>query len=374
MKRFLRWISIFLLGLLILGLVAAGLSAIDNRSIFPLVPQQADRLDITEAAQITEVLHLLGTEGNQAWPGFGQSHTLPLLVGNDANVFLIGVEQALPGWQQVEGQMVAGYPVYSRPVSSMGGKLQAFVTQYNDSLVPSFYTYRTSSNQLINGITGMLPSFVRAIIPYRLFLQIFMPLPAYETAWVHESFHAFQARQAPQRFDQIQARYTHGNNYPVEDDALNQAWAREIDLLVRAAKARTDADARQLARQFLAAREARRKNPIITRGMVQFERDAEWLEGLAKYTELATGRVAGEDSSHYTVLKMAGFQDYRVMKGRFDQQLSQARNMQAEPGDGRFYYTGFDQAVLLDRLLPDWKSRILIEDIALEDLLAEAVK
>jgi hypothetical protein len=40
----------------------------------------------------------------------------------------------------------------------------------------------------------------------------------------------------------------------------------------------------------------------------------------------------------------------------------------------RFYYSGFRQAVLLDRLMPGWKVRMWSEGIWLEDLLREAVR
>jgi hypothetical protein len=40
----------------------------------------------------------------------------------------------------------------------------------------------------------------------------------------------------------------------------------------------------------------------------------------------------------------------------------------------RFYYSGMAQAVLLDRLMPDWKVRAWSEGVWLEDLLAEAVR
>jgi hypothetical protein len=43
-------------------------------------------------------------------------------------------------------------------------------------------------------------------------------------------------------------------------------------------------------------------------------------------------------------------------------------------GEARFYYTGMAQAMLLDRLLPGWKTRALSRDIWLETLLAEAVQ
>ncbi len=45
-----------------------------------------------------------------------------------------------------------------------------------------------------------------------------------------------------------------------------------------------------------------------------------------------------------------------------------------EGWDAPFYYSGFAQGVLLDRLMPDWKARLWSEDAWLEDLLAEAVQ
>ena len=45
-----------------------------------------------------------------------------------------------------------------------------------------------------------------------------------------------------------------------------------------------------------------------------------------------------------------------------------------DEGDMRFYYSGWAQAVLLDRLSPGWKARALQPGVYLEDLLAEAVR
>ncbi len=39
-------------------------------------------------------------------------------------------------------------------------------------------------------------------------------------------------------------------------------------------------------------------------------------------------------------------------------------------GDGRFYYTGFAQAVLLDRYAPDWQSQIFEDDVSFDTLLS----
>lgn len=42
-------------------------------------------------------------------------------------------------------------------------------------------------------------------------------------------------------------------------------------------------------------------------------------------------------------------------------------------GETRFYYTGMAQAILLDRLLPNWKERVFDPNVSFEDLLREAV-
>ena len=48
--------------------------------------------------------------------------------------------------------------------------------------------------------------------------------------------------------------------------------------------------------------------------------------------------------------------------------------MAKDDGDTRFYYSGLAQAAILDRLAPGWRTRILTEDVWLEDLLKEAVQ
>lgn len=49
------------------------------------------------------------------------------------------------------------------------------------------------------------------------------------------------------------------------------------------------------------------------------------------------------------------------------------QNQASREGDGRFYYSGRAQAVILDRLLPGWQARAFDQDVWLEDLLPEAV-
>ena len=47
--------------------------------------------------------------------------------------------------------------------------------------------------------------------------------------------------------------------------------------------------------------------------------------------------------------------------------------MAGDEGDGRFYYSGMAQAVLLDRFAPGWKAQILDQGVWLDELLDAAV-
>jgi hypothetical protein len=68
------------------------------------------------------------------------------------------------------------------------------------------------------------------------------------------------------------------------------------------------------------------------------------------------------------------FRDYTGFERRWSQEVAQISKMAADEGDGRFYYTGMAQAVLLDRLLPDWKAHAFDEKKWLEALLEEAIQ
>jgi len=48
------------------------------------------------------------------------------------------------------------------------------------------------------------------------------------------------------------------------------------------------------------------------------------------------------------------------------------KRMASDGDESRFYYTGMAQAVLLDRLDPDWKGRLFEPGVWLEDLLSDA--
>jgi hypothetical protein len=63
----------------------------------------------------------------------------------------------------------------------------------------------------------------------------------------------------------------------------------------------------------------------------------------------------------------------RSAQRKWNQEIDQMRRMSRDSGDERFYYSGFAQAVLLDRLSPGWKEALFNDGIWLEDLLRAVV-
>jgi hypothetical protein len=195
----------------------------------------------------------------------------------------------------------------------------------------------------------------------------------YIAALEHESFHAYEGILAVDRLNASESMYSVEENYPF--DAMDKSWKQEMDVLVQAVQAGTDAEAIDLAREFLQMRVSRRVG--LNFEQVSLERLREWEEGLAKYAELEITRRAEAGDDYHPVDDISQDKDFHNYQGQqqfWSTQLKEAKNTQGRSGDTRFYYSGNALAVLLDRLMPGWKPQALPGGEYLDDLLQEAVK
>ena len=162
--------------------------------------------------------------------------------------------------------------------------------------------------------------------------------------------------------------------YPWETTA--GAWQGELAALAAAVAAPTDAEAARLAGEFLDIRARRRAETGQTPAQIDFEQQREWLEGLARYAELAIWREASIDPAYQPVAALGAdpdFANYTGYEARWRRELEQMGRMAAQPDEGRFYYSGMAIGVLLDRLHPGWKARALEPGVTLEGLLGESL-
>ncbi len=372
------------LGLLALILLVALASFLSNLGL-PQRSASPDQLSEPEKARLSEVIHLRATLGEAAWPGWSQAD-IPLIVYNEKFAFLTGyldppsgwrkfpgLEQRGGAWEVVPGNLFEGQAYFRTPIADRQHTPQAFTVLVGDRWAASFMTREYSQVDFYRSFRQGLPPIISNLVPSRLVWALLMGKSENQIAALeHESFHAFQGVLDQSQLSQAESMYDVEAGYPF--DKMEQAWYQEMDVLVQAAQAQTDAQAIDLARQFLQLRASRRAG--LSAAQVQLEQLREWEEGLAKYVELEITRAAGAESGYHPVAGLSQdkeFHSYRNQQAYWSEQLSEAKNPNIQ-GDTRFYYSGNAQAVLLDRLMPGWKTRAVPGGEFLDALLKEAVK
>jgi hypothetical protein len=389
--RLIRLFLFFPLVAMVLCIFGASASAISNRML-PSRLAVTDRLSDLDKARASEALHLRRALGDSLWLGWG-SADIPMIFYNEDYAFLIGFSNPPAGWMKipefesrgglwevVPEDTFNGKAYYRQPLAS-GVTPEAFVVQIGDRWISNLLTADWMEIKMGNEFRGMVPSPLQPALPYRLVARAFLSAAGghdlYICATLHESFHAYEALQAKERFLAAESVYNqNARRYPYDDPVFADGWQKELDLLADAVQAKSDTELAELTRQFLEQRRQRRASANMDSALIDLERLKEWEEGLAKYTELAIWRLAAEVSNYTPLPAMtgdSGFSGYKNINQIWLQQIQQIRSMAKDDGDTRFYYSGLAQAVILDRLAPGWRTRILLEDAALEDLLQEAV-
>ncbi|NJO81786.1 MAG: hypothetical protein HC828_02760 [Blastochloris sp.] len=383
-RRIRRLLRLGALGLLALIILVLGLSAFSNLGL-PTHSAVADRLDASEQARLAEALHLRQELGAAVWPGWDTA-AIPLVVYNEGYAFALGHpdpprgwrevpsgEQHGAVWQAVPDDTFAGQPYFRQPLADGDATPQAFTVRLGDRWAASMTTYEWTRIALADHLRQELPTPLRPVFPYRLFVGQFIS-DWYIAALAHESFHAFQGMQAPDRLAAAENAVRRDEpRYPWDEQLAIDAWRVELELLVAASQA-SDEQVAALATDFLKHRAERRATLGLSAALIDYEQQREWLEGLGKYAELALWRAAATTPGYQPLDAMAAdadFDAYASFEQHWNQELAQAQRMADDHGDGRFYYTGMLQAFLLDRLMPAWKTRAF--DTTLDALLAEAV-
>jgi hypothetical protein len=374
-----------LAGLLLLCIAAAGVSALVNRGL-PSRSNVVDRLHDLEKARLSEMMHLRQALGDAAWPGWSRA-VVPIILYNEEYAFLVGHLDPPPGWvnvgtgeshggpwEPVPGDTLQGQIYYRQRLPASGVTPQAFTVQIGGHWAASMTTREWTQIKLAAQIREELPPPLVPIFPYTLFTGVFNS-DWHICAVLHETFHAYQGLIAEERLMCAEAKTSLEDRYPWADPDLQDAWQRELDLLAAAVRAPSDGKAGELASAFLAHREGRRRERNLGAQLVEYERQREWAEGLAKYVELEIWRQAATTPGYEPLAALVddpGFEGYATFEKRWQQEVAQVKRMANARGDGRFYYSGMAQAVLLDRLMPGWKGEIMADGVFLEDLLKDA--
>ncbi len=381
LKRTCLIIPLSFVGLLAVIIAISWLSNIG----LPKNSSSPDQLSELEKARLAEAFHLRESLGDATWPGWSQLD-IPVIVYNEAYAFLVGypdppdgwfkvpsMEQRGGAWEIVPNDTFGGQPYYRTPITDPTKTPQGFTVLVGERWVATFTTREYSQVSFYKDFRENLPPVLSDLVPVRLVWSFLMgKTESYIAALEHESFHALEGSIALEKFTASEEMYSVDATYPYDD--MDEPWKQEMNALVQAAQAKTEAEARDLARQFLELRAQRRQQ--LTTEQVDLEQLREWEEGLAKYAELEISRLAAESSDYQAIESMAqdkGFKDYQGQQQFWSKQLQQAAGPVVLSGDTRFYYSGNAIAVVLDRLLLGWKTRALPGGEYLDDLLKEAV-
>ncbi len=369
--------------------VATGLVSILLNQTIPTQSKNSSILSATELSILKEANNLKENLGDKVWPGFGNL-TIPVVLFNESTAFLSGSTQPDSGWirvpnKETQGQkwnlysetLVNGVPIYSQIVEDPGNNIGAFTVKVSNQYTASMTTYEWSRILMVNYLKEDLPAGLKQGFPYWFF-----PFRLYTIDWhlmaiMHESFHAYQGSIVPDRLDQAELLQREmDNQYFWEENGASNLWKEEATILQAALKADNQIDQKALVEQFLNHRKERRITTKLTESMIQYEQEREWLEGLAKYFELSVWKTASSDSSYEPIKELsneANFQAYLTYPSRWKQELQTLVTQSSRPDETKFYYSGMAQAMLLDSMMPDWKTQIFQPGTTLEQLLQKAV-
>jgi hypothetical protein len=181
--------------------------------------------------------------------------------------------------------------------------------------------------------------------------------------WVHEMTHVFQFETYGRRIDALAAKWGFGDD--LTDDVVQdrfesqtefaRAHASEVELLYRAAAARSDAEASQLAREALAAARSRQERWLADEDARYRELESVFLtlEGSGNWAAFSW-LVAAEGGG---IAHEAALAEFGRRGGRWTQ----------DEGTAIF--------MVIDRLVDDWTSRVFGPDAPTAfELLEEATK
>jgi hypothetical protein len=195
---------------------------------------------------------------------------------------------------------------------------------------------------------------------------------SYIRAIAHEAFHAYALAVIQGAVPNFGADVDEGKliqRLSALPD-LDKQYSAEGHLLVNALQATDQQVVREAAVEFLKLRQTRRAEQ--DKQIAAYEQTTEWVEGLARYAEVAlllhaSGTTAPMPNQAIT---------YPAAAEIWQPFLDQLGKPTASPDGfrGRYYLLGAGQAFLLDRLRPDWKTRALAQKQSLETLLAQAVR
>jgi peroxiredoxin len=322
---------------------------IQQQAALPQLPRDA-------AVLIAETYHLRQTLGEKVWTGWTQV-SVPFIYVTDDYEYAVGFPKSLQGYTPLGQDALLDKTVQAR--KRIFGTHTAASFPYED--VPTVVIGTPSA------------------------------LEKSPTAWAltasHEMFHVLQdSRGGIRKVEQLKI----GSNsdpgwqlnfpFPYKDaDVMRLIHLQGYPLYLATTDADetgvkydagTAADAVRVYRSFLKQESPEGK-------FYDYSRFQEWQEGIAFYTEYRVAELAAKGDYQPTeaFMQLPGYKSYRQVwdedyKNRTFLIKHAGRAAQSRTA---FYHLGLGKGLLLDRLMPDWKTRYFAPGVWLDDLVFAAL-
>ena len=348
-------------------------------SAFGQEPVRDLRIDPLLLVSVKEFRNIIRTIGPDLFPGWDALSVPLLLYRPQVQDVLVNAPRRPPGFSEFVGRSVlSGETIYARNDSTVkqidGQNTQAVLDSMRVLVVADQYS---RERQQIQANVGRPPEFLSQWLANWGWVQ--SPYDELELI-LHEAFHVHQNRLAPNKWADESAVA----RYPLLDAGNNALVALEAQLLAAAVLTKDKAQRRVWTEEFLAARAARRAN--LDTASVSYENLNEFVEGLGRYVELKFMQLGEHVRPIDEMYLYSGFKGYHgVLANRLSRRMEEMVKV-ASFNDDRFgnrfgsgpmrfrlYDMGAAQALLLDDVVPQWRSGIFADGVYLTDLLAAAL-
>jgi len=339
------------------------------------------KIDPAMFLELKESRRIIRAVGNQIWKGWDPSKTPILFYRPRVQDVLIGYPHLPAGFQALTGfNPLPGETIYYRDG-------QTFIeadgqnTSTDIDGVPTLVVADTFSNQRTQ-IQGAFLARDAAFLDEWLKDWSFLPNNPYDQIGMilHEAFHCYQSILSPDKGPNEMAAV----DYPLLDVLNNAYWSLEAAIVQDALT--SDARERKMdkIKELVAVRSERRS--AMNKDAIEYEDQAEYLEGLAKYIEYRFLIKAQELEPQPELFFVNGFHGYggyltRFLADRYRQMkdiIAASVDMTGNrfgvgPLRFRLYSSGAALALLLDEIDPDWKADIFKDGVYLFDKLQKSV-
>jgi hypothetical protein len=341
MKKILKrlWLGfLFLFAGLIIVLLTNNLV---NRAIYSRLVTDAEELTEEEILQVKEVYMYLNLHGENILPGF-HGRDIDLIIYNEAYEFLICTQRTDSEWVFLEYNKMLEKNIYRKNVDNP----QAFAVYTNDRWTGSMATKAHFTKSIITSLGDA--GLFGYLIPPQVFVT---DKEHYMSLIIHEMTHALQGKRAEARL--ISNQTIHNVNSTYEDNAIFfELIKEEAKYIELAMKSENNEDTLSYTEKFLQTRKKRREECGLSSDEISKEKEFEWLEGLARYAEYASSSRS---------------------KALIRKNLTNIEAKMSEGGDEKYYALGMAEAMVLDKLVRNWKPEVFEDGFTLEGALEKAL-